>query len=123
MLRCAPMLGPWLQKVTVCQPDDTGCAPMATLDSVDAGGRPFRVRVAIALVRGGFDGRIQLRVVAIDPLGTPVVTIDVEGDPPGIPHADSQIVVPIELAGAPGVWWFDIRIGGATSTRVPLQVR
>jgi hypothetical protein len=117
------MVGPWLQKVSVCAPDETGCAPLTTLDAVDANGRPFQVRIALGLVRGGFDGRIQLRIVAIDPRGTPVQTIDVEGDPPGIPHAHSQIVVPIELAGAPGLWWFDIRIGGATITRVPLQVR
>jgi hypothetical protein len=120
--------GPWLQTALLCRKLSIDEAGRATaIDIVDgvavAAGEPLKLHLVIALVRGSWQGVMQLRVMAFDPEGEPIVSMEVEGDPPDIPYAQSQIVVPIELtAGRPGVYWFDVQIDGTLVTRVPLRV-
>ncbi|HEU0036422.1 MAG TPA: hypothetical protein VFQ53_37675 [Kofleriaceae bacterium] len=121
-------LGPWLQTAVLCEEirddGDGRIAAIGVLDgiAIEAGER-VSAHLVIVVVRGGWVGPIELRVVAFDPQGEPISRIEAEGDPPPIPYAQARIVVPIELAaGSPGVFWFDIQLGGETVTRVPMRV-
>lgn len=122
------MIGPWLQTAVLCEHvagDDQGrLAAVNILEGLAVEpGTTFKVHLILVLVRGAYEGPIHLGVVALDPFGTPAGTLEVSGDPPAVPYAQTRLVVPIELtAGAPGTWWFDVRIGGATATQVPLRV-
>jgi hypothetical protein len=120
--------GPWIQTAVVCeQVAGDAAGKLTASDIVDGvaieGGSQVELDLLIALVRGDWQGAIQLHVVAYDPEGNPISAMDVEGDPPAIPYAVSRIVVPIQLVpGQPGVYWFDLSIEERTITRIPLRV-
>jgi hypothetical protein len=122
------MSGPWLQTAVLCErvagDEDGRVAALDIVDGVEVeAGRPIALNLIIAVVRGGWEGTIRLRVVAFDPLGEPIASMEVDGDPPPIPYAQSRILTPIELVpGRPGVFWFDVQLGRATVTRVPLRI-
>lgn len=87
------------------------------------GGSKIALNLMIALVRGDWQGAIQLHVAAYDPEGNWVAAMDVEGDPPAIPYALSRIIVPLELTpGQSGVYWLDLSIEERTITRIPLRI-
>lgn len=122
------MDGPWLQTAILCErieADEHG--RLAALDIVDAvevePNHPLALNLIIAVVRGGWQGSLALRIVARDPKGEPIAIMEATGDPPPIPYAIARIVVPIEMVvGATGVFWFDVVLGDQTVTRVPLHV-
>lgn len=121
------MSGPWIQTAVICETVTELEGKLVANDIVDGvlidGGAPVSLNLVLALVRGEWQGEIKLHVVAYDPAGEPISAIDVDGDPPPIPYAQSRIIVPIELVpGQPGVYWFDLSIENQTLTRVPLRV-
>jgi hypothetical protein len=122
------MSGPWLQTAVLCRQvaeDPQGrLVAFDILDGIEVeAGTAFSINLVIAVVRGTWAGTIKLRVAALDPAGEVLGEMEADGDPPDIPYAHSRIVVPLELvAGRPGIFWFDIQLGGTTVTRVPLRV-
>ncbi|MEO8701525.1 MAG: hypothetical protein ABI867_15870 [Kofleriaceae bacterium] len=122
------MSGPWLQTALLCRKlsiDDTGrpSAIDVVEDLTSSPAEVVKLNLLIAVVRGTFRRQVHMRVMTFDPEGDPIASVEVEGDPPDIPYAQSRIVVPLELIAAhPGVYWFDVIIGGVTVTRVPLRI-
>lgn len=122
-------LGPWLQTAAFCE----RVAELSTADQAAAlgiverlsitAGEPTRLHLLIAVVRGGWTGPFAIRVVARGPSDDVVAVLEVTQDPQWDAELTSRIVIPLSLvAGAPGVYWFDVLFAGALVTRVPLRI-
>ncbi len=122
------MAGPWLQSAVFCARLGEGDGAITALDivsgvEVEAGER-IRVLLVVALARGEHAGPITIRVTAYAPDGDPSATIEQTEDPAWAPADTGRFVIPIVIVAAQdGVYWFEIRLGEAVATRVPLAVQ
>jgi len=122
-----PPGGPWLGAAVLCERvivDGDALSAVHILEQITAAGpRPVELTMLMLIVRGAARGPIVAQIVARSPDGELVAALEVIADLPETPDGCGRVVVPIRLdVVRDGVYWFDVGVGDAIATRVPLRV-